>query len=292
MSIKKWHLATGGVLVVGIVAVYLLFAHPEVPAGVRIPDTEEAIAGGEYLAVAGGCGSCHRNPDDGDALSGGLGIDTPFGVFYAPNITPDVETGIGGWQAADFIRAMKHGRSPDGGFYYPAFPYRSYAGLSDGDVLKIAAYLMSLPPRRNRVPEAETPFWLFRPAMVGWNFLADRRRLPREALTDGQLARGAYLARSLGHCGECHTPRNFLGLPNLKREFAGARLMDETIEAIDADSLKDWSTDGFDLFLLLGMKPNGEFVGGDMNEVIEHNTSRLTDADRYALAVFFTRHNP
>ena len=104
------------------------------------------------------------------------------------------------------------------------------------------------------------------------------------------MAHGAYLARNLGHCGECHTPRNGFGIPDWSREFGGSQLGDEIIEAIDSDALARWTAASFDLFLILGMKPEGEFVGGDMNEVIEFNTSRLTDEDREALSAFFTRH--
>jgi mono/diheme cytochrome c family protein len=110
-----------------------------------------------------------------------------------------------------------------------------------------------------------------------------------ESGDDELIARGAYLARSLGHCGECHTPRTSLGVSQLSREFAGAQLGEEKIEAIDREALAEWTRDNFDLFLLLGIKADGEFVGGDMSDVIDHNTSRLTDADRLALAAFFTR---
>ena len=104
------------------------------------------------------------------------------------------------------------------------------------------------------------------------------------------MAHGANLARNLGHCGECHTPRNGLGIPDWSREFGGSQSGDEIIEPIDSEALAHWTAANFDLFLILGMKPEGEFVGGDMNEVIEFNTSRLTDQDREALAAFFTRH--
>ncbi len=270
---------------------YWLFGLPTL-ADREIPQSADARARGEYLVTAGGCLSCHRGQrsEDDQSLSGGLALTTEFGTFYAPNITPDVETGIGQWTARDFLLALKHGRSPDGSFYYPAFPYRSYSGLSDRDVLAMAAYLMSLEPISNQVPEADTPFWLSRWAVAGWNRLADWSQPEAEDFDDEQIARGAYLARNLGHCGECHTPRNALGIPDLTREFAGATLGEEVIEPIDAEALAEWTFESFDLFLLLGMKPDADFVGGDMNEVIEYNTSKLTDADRDALAAFFTRH--
>jgi len=278
-------------LVLGALA-YSLFSLPNI-AEQEFPAGADAIERGEYLVTAGGCLSCHRGQREGiqDSLAGGLAIPTDFGAFFAPNITPDPLTGIGDWTAREFLLALKHGRSPEGSFYFPAFPYRAYAGLSDEDALAMGAYLMTLEPVSNSVPDAEVPFWLNRWAMAGWNSLADWRQPEREEFADSVLARGAYLARHLGHCSECHTPRDGLGIPEYGRDYAGASIGDETIEAIDAEALADWTFANFDIFLLLGLKPDGEFVGGDMNEVIEYNTSRLTDADRDALAAYFTRHN-
>ena len=269
-----------------------LFAPPSITSANQIPNSLEAIERGEYLLIAGGCISCHRGQTEetNEALSGGLALETDFGTFYAPNITPDTETGIGNWQAEDFLAALKHGRTPNGSFYYPAFPYRAYAGMTDEDVLDMAGYLLSLDPVSYSAPEPEIPGWLFRWTVAGWNKLADITQPSLEQFDDELVARGAYVARSLGHCGECHTPRNGLGIPDLNREYAGAEIGDEVIEAIDAAALKEWTTNNFDIFLLLGLKPEGEFVGGDMNEVVEHNTSKLTDEDRDALAAFFTRH--
>ena len=269
---------------------YFLFTPPSVDNDAVISSGDDAIARGAYLVNAGGCVSCHLAVEgDGSTNSAILS-----GTFYAPNITPDVDTGIGDWRAQDFLRALKHGRSPEGSFYFPAFPYRSYAGLNDEDVLDIGAYLLSLNPINNAVPEHETPWWLSRFALVGWNLLADLTGGREPELMTAQeesllMQRGAYLARNLGHCGECHTPRNGLGISQLAREFAGAQIGEDTIEAIDSEALEEWDRNSFDLFLLLGMKPDADFVGGDMSDVIEHNTSRLTDADRLALAAFFTR---
>ncbi len=273
-----------------LLSVLFLFLPPIVPASLQLSDSPEAIAHGAYLVTAGGCTSCHRGEDDAESFTGGLALETEFGTFYAPNITPDNETGIGNWQARDFILALRHGRTPDGSFYYPAFPYGSYAGLTDQDILDIGSYLMSVEPVNNTVPEAETPVWLNRWAMAGWNLFAQLNENGTELFDDELVARGAYLARNLGHCGECHTPRNSLGMPNLDREFAGATLGEEVIEAIDAIALEEWTTNNFDVFLLIGLKPDGEFAGGDMNEVIEHNTSKISAEDRDALAAFFTRH--
>ena len=280
-------------LFIGVILAIWLFAPPGVSSAVQLSTSPEAIARGEYLIIAGGCISCHRGQTEetSASLSGGLPLETDFGTFYAPNITPDQQTGIGSWQATDFIRALKHGRTPSGSFYFPAFPYRAYAGLSDDDTLDMAAYLMSLEPVSYLAPPPEVPAWLFRWTVAGWNKMADFSQPSLEQFDDELLARGAYLARNLGHCGECHTPRNSLGIPDVTREYAGAEIGDEVIEPINAAALEEWTTNNFDIFLLLGLKPEGEFVGGDMNEVIEHNTSKLTDEDRDALAAFFTRHH-
>ena len=276
-----------------VIVLLWLFYPPTINVSDEVSNSDEEIEKGKYLVTAGGCISCHRGQTEltSETLAGGLGIDTEFGTFYAPNITPDTLTGIGSWKAEDFIRALKHGRRPSGGFYYPSFPYRAYSKLSDEDILSMAAYLMSQEPVSMRIPDPETPIWLARWMIAGWNKLADLSGTTDEIYDDALLDRGAYLARNLGHCGECHTPRNALGIPDHSREFAGAELGDEIIEPIDADALIEWTANNFDIFLLLGLKPDGEFVGGDMNEVIEHNTSKLTDEDRDALAAFFTRHN-
>ena len=280
-----------GIFFVLLLAALLLFLPPSVSSSAQLSESAEAIERGEYLVIAGGCISCHRGEDDAESFVGGLALVSDFGTFYAPNITPDQETGIGSWGAQDFLRALQHGRTPSGSFYYPAFPYRAYAGLSDEDVLDIGSYLMSLEPSINAVPEAETPAWLNRWAMAGWNLLADMSEADAETFDDELVARGAYIARNLGHCSECHTPRNTVGILDASREFAGATLGEEVIEAIDAEALSKWTTNNFDLFMLIGMKPDGEFAGGDMNDVIEHNTSKISDEDRDALAAFFTRHN-
>ena len=274
-----------------ILVALLLFLPPSVSGSAALSESEEAIERGKYLVIAGGCISCHRGEDEEESFVGGLALESDFGTFYAPNITPDMETGIGSWEAKDFLLALQHGRKPGGSFYYPAFPYRAYAGLRDEDVLDIGSYLMSLEPQNNVVPKAQTPIWLNRWAMAGWNLLADMSEADAESFDDKLVARGAYLARNLGHCSECHTPRNAVGILDASREFAGATLGEEVIEAINAEALSEWTTNNFDIFLFIGLKPDGDFAGGDMNDVVEHNTSKISDEDRDALAAFFTRHN-
>jgi mono/diheme cytochrome c family protein len=277
------------VLVVLILVVaYWLFSMPRIP-DTAIPQASANVERGRYLVDAGGCVTCHLGTEHPDSLSGGLALESPFGTFHASNITPDPTTGIGGWTGVDFLAALKHGRSPDGGFYYPAFPYPYYAGMTDEDVLDIAAYLMTLPPVTFEPPEPEVPPWLKRWMLTGWNLLADITQPAPAAESDPIASRGAYLARNLGHCGECHTPRNALGIVDRSREFGGGRLGDKKVEPIDQESLADWTAQDLQFLMVLGVKPDGEFVGGKMEPVVEHNTSKLTDQDRQALAAFLKR---
>ena len=291
LAISKARLFLIAAAVVLLSIALILFLPPSVSVSVQLSTSSDAIERGEYLVIAGGCISCHRGEEDEESFIGGLALETDFGTFFAPNITPDMETGIGSWQAEDFLLALKHGRTPGGSFYYPAFPFRAYAGLSDQEVVDIGSYLMSLEPIANSVPAAQTPAWLNRWAMAGWNLIADMSEVEYETFDDDLVERGAYLARNLGHCGECHTPRNALGILDVRREFAGATLGEDVIEAIDAAAMEEWTATDLDLFLFLGLKPDGDFAGGDMNDVIEHNTSKISDEDRAALAAFFTRHN-
>ena len=276
------------ILVLAAMGSWWLYAPPALDEQ-PVPASEEAITRGEYLLHAAGCISCHVDPEGGETLSGGQALVTDFGTFYVPNITPDDTTGIGGWTGTDFLRALKHGRSPDNQFYYPAFPYRSYNGMTDEDALAIAAFLMQQDPVQNQVPAHDTVDLLSRWTLAFWNRLVDILEPEFAVADDPQVRRGAYLARNLGHCGECHTPRNRLGIPLYEQEFSGAPLAEGEADDITAAALEDWTEEDFAFFLFLGIKPDGEFVGGDMEPVIEHNTSPLTQEDREALAAFFLR---
>ena len=268
-----------------LIAIWL-YLPPGIDA-VAVPTDSDSVARGEYLVKAGGCISCHEGSNE--SLSGGAAVESPFGTFYASNITPDQQTGIGGWSGEDFIAALRHGRRPDGSFYYPAFPYRAYSGLSDEEILDIAAYLQNQTAIENSVAAHDLPGWVGRWQMLGWNLLADWKEPQRQAGTDPEIARGEHLVRNLGHCSECHSPRDALGIIQYRDEFKGGELPDGHVEAIDAEALSGWTEEDLSLFLLIGMKQDGEFVGGKMEPVIEHNTSQLTDEDRQAMAAFFKR---
>lgn len=282
------YIALAVTIVIILAGFYWVFGMPRVPDA-EIPTSQESIERGEYLVNAGGCISCHTPEDaEDEALIGGFELESPFGgTFHVPNITPDEETGIGGWTGRDFLLAMKHGRTPGGGFYWPSFPYRSYAGMTDEDVLDIAAYLMAQPAVRNEVPDHDLPVWQARWMMAGWNFLADYLEGDYPAIPDDpEVQRGAYLARHLGHCGECHTPRNSLGMMDLSREFAGSDIVSASI---DPEGLSSWSVEDIVGLLQLGMTASFDFVGGEMEEVVNDNTSRLTEEDQRAIAVFLKR---
>jgi mono/diheme cytochrome c family protein len=274
-----------GVAVVALGLAYWVFHTPSV-GNPEIPTGPEAIARGEYIFNAGGCGACHQ-PEGTTAPIGGYDIESPFGgTFHVPNITPDPETGVGGWTGRDFILALKHGRSPSGGFFWPAFPYRTYRGMTDADVLDLAAYVMSLPPVRNEVPAHDLPAWQFRWQMAGWNILANMLEgTPPAVGDDPKVQRGAYLARSLGHCSECHTPRNALGMLQFANEFKGSTIVSADISP---SGMGAWGAEDFVYFTQLGMTATGDFVGGEMADVIDH-TSKLSEADQEAYAAFFTR---
>src|SRR5688572_24400931 len=169
---------------------------------------------GEYLAKAGGCLGCHTEErKDAQPYAGGRALKTPFGTFYGPNITPHAEAGIGRWSQADFTRALREGRRPDGAHYFPAFPYASFTRIGDADLRDLFAYFRSLKPS----PQASRPhelgfFFRWRFLLVFWKWLFfSPGPLEPEPGKSAQFNRGRYLVDALGHCGECHTPRNWLG---------------------------------------------------------------------------------
>jgi len=260
----------------------------------HVASGESLVERGEYLLHAGGCTSCHTaDEDDAVPLAGGHALETPFGTFYSPNITPDVETGIGAWSDEDFVDALWHGVAPDGSSYYPAFPYTSYTGMSRRDALAIKAYLFSLAPVRQENREHELEWYLFsRLAAWAWqlmNFTSGR--FEPDVQRDDAWNRGAYVVRHLGHCGECHTPRDSLGKLLAEEELAGNRNGPNGKKVPDITSnpktgIGSWSTSEIEFFLELGMLPDGDFTGGAMSPVIDDNTARLTAEDRLAIAVF------
>ena len=251
---------------------------------------EDAVERGEYLVRAGGCFSCHTTAG-GQQLAGGRALATPFGTFYSPNITPDPETGIGRWTDAQFLRALREGVRPDGANYFPVFPYPSFTGITDGDVLAIKAYLFSLPAVRQHNPPHDVAFpfsWRF--LQTGWKLLFFTPG-PFQPAPERSAAynRGAYLVTALGHCGECHTPRNFLGAVRSDRRLAGTPVGPDgqTVPNITPDpntGIGKWEKDDLVQLLKTGTTPEQSKVKGAMRETIQDGLKYLSDDDLEAIA--------
>ena len=249
------------------------------------------LANGETIFYAGGCSSCHAVPDQPDRtrLGGGLAIRSPFGTFYAPNISPDPTDGIGRWIEANFVNAVTKGISPQGAHYFPAFPYTSYAHVKIEDVRDLFAFLKTLPTVSGKVRDHDLPFPFSIRRNVGiWKllFMDDKPFVP-DAARSVQWNRGAYLMNGFGHCAECHSPRNFLGGIVAAQRFAGGPDPDGEgfVPNITQKGLGDWSEKDLAYFLDSGQTPDGDSAGGAMVRVIR-NTSKLSPADRDAIAEY------
>ena len=249
---------------------------------------------GEYVARLGGCHSCHTDPRRQDApLAGGVELKSPFGTFRVPNITPDRETGIGGWSEADFVRAMTRGVAPDGRHYYPAFPYTSYTRMTERDLIDLKAHLDALQPVRNPVRPHDLRFpYTLRFALVAWKWLFFRpKTYEADRARSASWNRGAYLVTGPGHCGECHTARNFLGATIGKHALAGAKRGADgnrvpNITPHPKEGIGLWSADDTVQFLKTGKVPYGEDVGPPMDGVIQNSTSHWSAADLKAAAEY------
>ena len=248
------------------------------------------VAKGEYLALAADCKACHTVPG-GVAFAGGRAFTLPFGTLYTPNITPDKATGIGDWSDADFLRALHRGIGRDGRRLYPAFPYGSYALLTDDDVLAIKAYLFSLAPVRN---EARPDTFAFpfnqRWTMAFWSalFVPGARFEPVERQS-AQWNRGAYLVEAAAHCGECHTPRNVAFAMDTRRKFAGGQAEGWNAYNITADpdtGIGAWTAGQLAGYLSSVHGSAAGVASGPMAEAVELSLSRLAPSDIEAMVTY------
>ncbi len=255
--------------------------------------TEDPVQRGEYVFALGGCASCHTDTESGgEPLAGGLKMDTPFGTFYTPNISPDRDYGIGGWSDQAFITAMREGVSPSGEHYYPAFPYTSYARMSDQDLLDLKAYLDAQPAVARPSKLHDLPFPINqRSVLAVWKWLNfDDRRFEPDSGKSPSWNRGAYIVNGPGHCVECHTPRNLMG--GLTDEGMAGNDDGPEGEAVPAlvsrvnKEFGSWDIEDIVFSLEAGMKPDGDFFGGSMGHVVENTTSRLTEEDLKAIAEY------
>jgi mono/diheme cytochrome c family protein len=242
---------------------------------------------GLYISKAAGCLGCHtEEKENAQPYAGGRALKTPFGTFYGPNITPHATAGIGRWSEQNFMRALREGRRPDGAHYFPAFPYPSFTKINDADLRDLWAYLRSLPPssRANQPHDLKFPFgwrWL----VWGWKLLFfSPGPFVADAARNATLNRGAYLVNALGHCGECHTPRNFLGGPKKSRALAGSKLAKSS--NLTPTGLKKTGDRDLKEFLLTAMTPDGDVAAEAMAEVVRNTTSQLTPQDLDALIAY------
>jgi mono/diheme cytochrome c family protein len=251
------------------------------------PSTE-TIARGKALTDAADCGSCHT-VDPSKPFAGGKRIDTPFGGVYSANLTPDRDTGLGAWSDDDFVRAIRYGIAPDGSRYYPAFPYPHFTKLIRPDALAIRAYLDTLAPVRNTPPPQLRWPLNYRVLMRVWNFAFFRPGIfEPDQNKSAEWNRGGYLVEGAAHCGACHTPRNFFGAEKRGQKYGGG-LVDgwfaPRLDGADRSGLKSWSADDIVEYLQSGR--NGKsHAGGPMAEVVRNSTSKLSDGDIRAIAVY------
>lgn len=286
-------------LVIVVAAVLWLSVRPHSLPATALPQHTADISNGQRMFHAGGCASCHGS-HDGESpslLGGGLAMDTAFGVFRVPNISPDPLNGIGDWTSLDFVNAMKQGVSPEGRHYYPAFPYASYTRMSMEDLIDLKSYLDTLPAVKTQNYNHELKFpWNIRWGIGFWKLLnLDDKDVASDLPVNPEVSRGRYLAEGAGHCGECHTPRNWTGGLDKSRWFAGAANPDGEgrIPNITphAKGLGDWSEADIAYYLQSGFTPDFDTVGGSMVEVQE-NLTHLPDEDLEAIAAYLKAISP
>lgn len=251
--------------------------------------SDEMVEHGRMLVDTGDCAGCHT-ADPAKAFAGGKRIDTPFGAIYSPNLTPDRETGIGAWSDEDFRRALRFGVAPDGSRYYPAFPYPHFTILTRDDILAIRSYLATLTPFENATPPPQLRFpYNFRVLMRVWNFFFFRPGILEPDQQKGTpWNRGRYLVEGIAHCGVCHTPKNMFGADRRGRSLSGGQVgswFAPRLDGAERSGLKSWSVDDIVEFLQSGRNAKSH-AGGPMAEVVANSTSKLSDGDARAIAVY------
>lgn len=271
------------------VAVGLWITRPATVAPERFASLTGDAENGEMVYWAAGCASCHtaEKSEDKLTLPGGKRFASDFGTFVAPNISSDTTHGIGAWTLPQFASAVLEGTSPDGAHYYPAFPYTTYGRMSDSDVADLYAFMKTLPAssRESEPHEVGFPFNV-RLVLGGWKLLFLNKDYVTEAPTP-ELERGRYIVEALGHCAECHTPRNALGGWEVARWMDGAPIPGDDkgkTPGITPAHL-DWVASDIAYYLETGFTPDFDSAGGEMAEVVI-NTSKLSPEDRAAIAAY------
>lgn len=289
--IRRLLLAVLVLAIIGGAAFWLLTLPQTVPAsalGPRTPDLDN----GKTMFFAGGCAACHATPEQEDKtkLGGGRALKSPFGIFFAPNISSDPKDGIGGWSEANFITAMWKGTSPEGRHYYPVFPYASYQRMYLADLRDLFAYLKTLlaVPGKVRAHDMKFPFNI-RFVLGGWKYLyLDGEKFTPDPNRPATWNRGAYLVNGPGHCAECHSPRDSRGGIIEDQRFAGGpdpEGGDGWFPNITQAGIGEYSEKDIFNILTTGDMPNGDLVGGPMARVVS-NTAQLSAEDRAAMAAY------
>ena len=249
----------------------------------------DPIARGRYLATAADCVACHTAPG-GTPFAGGRAFKLPIGTLYSPNITPDQATGIAGYSDEAWLKMLREGVASDGKHLYPAMPYASYSAMSDADALAIKAYLASTKPVVATAPANDVRFpYNMRWTLVFWNlFNNPDRRFSPDQTKSAAYNRGDYLVNALGHCGECHTPRNLMmGLSG--KSFAGALQADWQAYNLTSDEqsgIGGWSDDQLAQYLSTGQAPGHGPASGPMAEAVENSLSKLEPDDIKAIVTY------
>jgi mono/diheme cytochrome c family protein len=290
MTVRRVAMGLGGlVILAGVVALAMTW-RPALDKVAAHPAFEPAlVARGAQLAAVGDCAICHAAPG-GAAFAGGAALPTPFGAVVVSNITPDPDTGIGGWSEAAFRRALQDGVSRDGHFLYPAFPYDHFTHVADADITALYAFLMTREPVHEAVPATRLPFPLnIRPLLAGWNLLfLDRKPFAPNPAKDAVWNRGAYLAEGAGHCAACHSPRNALGAEDDAHPFTGGAAEGWEAPGLTAASSPaaiTWTADALFRFLRHGLDDQHAASAGPMGAV-SHDLSQVPEADVRAIAVY------
>ncbi len=282
-------------IAVAILAVVILAAWwitaPSVLTAAALLDYAPDPAAGERIFWAGGCASCHAGGEDQLLLGGGMALESPYGTFIAPNISPHEEDGIGRWTALEFVNAMLRGVSPDGRHYYPSFPYTSYARMAVTDVLDLQAYLETLQAVPGTAAAHDLGFpWSVRRGIGAWKrlYLDDAPVLDLES-ENALVRKGRQLVEGVGHCGECHTPRGRFGNLLVANWLGGAPDLEGEGRVPNitpaGKTISSWSARDIEYYLESGFTPDFDTVGGSM-VAVQENMARLTAADRRAIAAY------
>jgi mono/diheme cytochrome c family protein len=295
MTIRRVSIAFLGAACFVLAGLLLLARRPAIaPIEPPVPESFSgpSVARGEALAAAGHCASCHTRAG-GPAFAGGYGVNTPFGIIYGTNITPDPQTGIGLWSFEAFNRAMREGVSRDGSHLFPAFPYYAFTKLSDEDVRALYAYLMTRPAVKSATPANTLPFPLsVRAFQEEWKLLFFQSgRYGSDPSKSNEWNRGAYLAEAVADCSGCHTPRNFLGAEERHNPYAGYEIDGWIAPALTAanPSPIPWTEEELFQYLRTGASPLHGATAATMTEVIRDSLalSIVPDSDVRAIAVYF-----